>query len=504
MPPSSPIPSLESSRSNSSRGKRLKEESTSDTTDNQSNIIMTENITISDEPLSQSEVEHVIQDPLTVGSSYYSLDRQDEEKITGSGSGTLRTLPRASNDSETDTIKFSSSHLQRSISASHSHSQNVTHTSSDTQASDSSKSIRMQTPRNYTSNINTGRKRGKMLAGIDSAMDQDGDDSGDSGASGQDSAAGRHSQGRHRDRSRGKVYSLASNFPDSFPADDARSKLPTDEDEEGESKRGIGREAFDAQEQLWRRRNEGDEQETEERGSDSDLEAGGRKRGLERTLDRIGFGPYQWRLLFLCGLGWMSDNATLQCVAIILPRVQRHYNLSPTAASMLSASTMSGMFVGAITWGSLSDILGRIVPFNATLFLTAVFGIMASLSSRFETVCFWMFWLGSAVGGSMPTDGTLFLENLPLSKQYLLTLLSVFFSFGAVLSAVIGYLVLPGASCTGDPETNPCSIENGDNDGWKKMLFILGLVVSGKMVHPVQNMMVGESAPPPSFPVAAP
>src|SRR6478736_2791507 len=61
-----------------------------------------------------------------------------------------------------------------------------------------------------------------------------------------------------------------------------------------------------------------------------------RGKGLEHTLDRIGFGevavlrragdgrliiyldsagPYQWRLLVLCGCGWLSDNASLQSVA---------------------------------------------------------------------------------------------------------------------------------------------------------------------------------------------
>lgn len=193
---------------------------------------------------------------------------------------------------------------------------------------------------------------------------------------------------------------------------------------------------------------------------------------------------------FLCGMGWMSDNATLQCVAIILPRVQRHFSLSSTAASALSASTMSGMFVGAIAWGSLSDVLGRSLPFNATLFLTACFGLMASFSARYGAVCFWMFWLGSAVGGSMPTDGTLFLENLPQSKQYLLTLLSVFFSFGAVLSATIGYIVLPSASCTGDPATHPCDIANGDNDGWRRMLFILGLVASPRSSYQRSELLI--------------
>jgi hypothetical protein len=74
----------------------------------------------------------------------------------------------------------------------------------------------------------------------------------------------------------------------------------------------------------------------------------------------------------------------------------------------------------------------------------------------------------------MPTDGTLFLENLPHSKQYLLTLLSVFFSLGAVLSSLVSYILLPGASCL---RFDGCDIEGKANDGWRRVLFVLGLCV---------------------------
>ncbi|KIR34951.1 membrane transporter [Cryptococcus deuterogattii MMRL2647] len=197
-----------------------------------------------------------------------------------------------------------------------------------------------------------------------------------------------------------------------------------------------------------------------------------RERGLEETLERLGFGAYHWRLLALCGFGWMSDNSALQCIAVILPRVQVHFNLSSKVVGVLSASTMAGMMVGAVGWGVLSDLLGRTLPFNATLFLTGIFGVGASFSPSFAILCCWMFCLGSAVGGSMPTDGTLFLENLPHSKQYLLTLLSVFFSFGAVLSSVISLVFLPGASCG---TYDGCDIDEHENDGWKRVLFVLGL-----------------------------
>jgi hypothetical protein len=74
----------------------------------------------------------------------------------------------------------------------------------------------------------------------------------------------------------------------------------------------------------------------------------------------------------------------------------------------------------------------------------------------------------------MPTDGTLFLENLPYSKQYLLTLLSVFFSLGAVLSSTVSYIFLPGASCR---VFEGCDIAGKGNDGWRKVLLVLGLFV---------------------------
>ncbi len=144
------------------------------------------------------------------------------------------------------------------------------------------------------------------------------------------------------------------------------------------------------------------------------LEAGDlpTSRSLEHTIDRIGLGPYQYRLLILCGLGWTSDNATLQSLALILPRVATHFSLTPTTSSFLSASLMFGMLIGSIGWGSASDVIGRRIPFNATLGLTGVFGLLGSWVGSFGGLCVVMMLVGSAVGGSMPTDGTLFLGEL--------------------------------------------------------------------------------------------
>lgn len=73
---------------------------------------------------------------------------------------------------------------------------------------------------------------------------------------------------------------------------------------------------------------------------------------LDRTIDAIGMGRYQWALLFLSGCGWAADNMWLQAVAIILPRVQDEWRVDDRWIGLVSSSTFAGMMVGAISWGT--------------------------------------------------------------------------------------------------------------------------------------------------------
>jgi hypothetical protein len=46
--------------------------------------------------------------------------------------------------------------------------------------------------------------------------------------------------------------------------------------------------------------------------------------------------------------------------------------------------------------------MGRSTAFNATLFLTTIFGLLACLAPSFSSLCFSLFFLGSAVGVRVP------------------------------------------------------------------------------------------------------
>lgn len=135
-------------------------------------------------------------------------------------------------------------------------------------------------------------------------------------------------------------------------------------------------------------------------------------------------------------------------------------------------------------------MFGRKNAFNATLLITAVFGLFSSFAPSFPTLCLSLFLLGTGVGGSMPTDGTIFLESLPQRKHYLLTALSVFFAAGSVVSSFLGLVIVPSRSCSSShPACDP-----QDNKGWRWLLTSLGLLTVTFVILRVVFFRLFESA----------
>ncbi|KAJ1980386.1 hypothetical protein H4R34_002469 [Dimargaris verticillata] len=229
----------------------------------------------------------------------------------------------------------------------------------------------------------------------------------------------------------------------------------------------------------------------------------------EQTVDsiitRIGFGKFQRRMLWLCGLGWLADNMWLQCVANILPRVQRHFGVHDQAIGMMFSAIFTGMMVGALFWGTFADRYGRKQAFTWTLCLSTGFGLAASVAPSFPWLCCLLFGLGLGVGGNMPVDGAIFLEFIPHTHRYLLTLLSVFFSAGAVVASMAALLWLPSFSCPpeldhkttrGVPITaslaTTCDVHQ-ENNGWRYLLFTLGVLNGGMLLARVAFFRSQES-----------
>ncbi|EAS33477.2 sugar transporter [Coccidioides immitis RS] len=192
---------------------------------------------------------------------------------------------------------------------------------------------------------------------------------------------------------------------------------------------------------------------------------------INRAIQDIGMGRYQWELFVLCGFGWTADNLWLQGVALTLPPLSAEFGISESHVRFTTCALFIGLCIGAVVWGTASDIIGRRLAFNMTLLLCGVFGLAAGGGPTWVGVCAMYACLGLGVGGNLPVDGALFLEFLPFASGNLLTMLSVWWPVGQLIGSLVAWGFIPNYSC---PSGVPCRRE--DNMGWRYLTITLGAI----------------------------
>ncbi|KAI1344778.1 MFS general substrate transporter [Xylariaceae sp. FL0016] len=182
---------------------------------------------------------------------------------------------------------------------------------------------------------------------------------------------------------------------------------------------------------------------------------------INKAIQDIGMGRYNWQLFVLCGFGWFADNLWMQGVSLILPSLSQEFGVSEKQVRYTTSSVFVGLSIGSALWGMGADIMGRRIAFNVTLLITSIFGIWAAYASSWPTVCILLACMGTGVGGNLPVDGALFLEFLPDASSALLTLLSVWWPVGQLASSIFAWYFI-----TNWPV----------DEGWRMFIMTIGIV----------------------------
>ncbi|KAJ6625018.1 major facilitator superfamily domain-containing protein [Mycena sp. CBHHK59/15] len=188
---------------------------------------------------------------------------------------------------------------------------------------------------------------------------------------------------------------------------------------------------------------------------------------LNTAIQDVGMGRYQYYLFVCAGFGWFADSVWPLITGLILAPVITEFKFN---GPFLSLAANVGLLVGAIVWGLGSDVWGRRWSFNLTLLIAGIFGLSAGGSPNFVTLASLLAVVGVGVGGNMPVDSAVFLDLVPASHQYLLTVMSVWWSLGQLLVSLLAWPLIANFSCS-STATN-CS--KSDNMGWRYLLFVLG------------------------------
>ncbi|RDW77014.1 MFS general substrate transporter-64 [Coleophoma cylindrospora] len=192
-------------------------------------------------------------------------------------------------------------------------------------------------------------------------------------------------------------------------------------------------------------------------------------RVLNHAIQEIGMGWYQWQLFTVVGFGWANDNLWPIVTSLIFTPIANEF--LPSRPPLLSLAQNIGLLAGAMFWGFGCDIFGRRWAFNLTLGVTGVFGLIAAGSPNFAAIgtfaALWSF----GVGGNLPVDSAVFLEFLPGSHQYLLTVLSMDWAIAQVVATLIAWPLLGNLTCQ---EDTTCT--RAGNRGWRYFVIIMGTI----------------------------
>lgn len=160
----------------------------------------------------------------------------------------------------------------------------------------------------------------------------------------------------------------------------------------------------------------------------------------------------------------------MQAITIIGPPVRNEFNVERIA--FLTVAKYVGLVIGSSVWPMTADFIGRRLAFNVTLLISAIAGLAGAGSPNFVAIATFCALIGLGTGGNQPVDSAIFLEFIPATHQYLLTMQSAFWSVGQAVAALIAWPLIANYSCPSDLPAGECRYH--DNLGWRYTYWTFG------------------------------
>lgn len=163
------------------------------------------------------------------------------------------------------------------------------------------------------------------------------------------------------------------------------------------------------------------------------------KLNINSIVDDAKFTPFHWSVLLWCLMIIIFDGYDLVIYGVALPLLMQEWGLTAVQAGLLASTALFGMMFGAMSFGTLSDKLGRKKTIMICVAIFSGFTFLGSFASSPIEFGALRFLAGLGIGGVMPNVVALMTEYAP--KKIRSTLVAVMFSgyaIGGMTSALLG------------------------------------------------------------------
>lgn len=160
---------------------------------------------------------------------------------------------------------------------------------------------------------------------------------------------------------------------------------------------------------------------------------------INTVVDKAKFTAFHWNVLIWCLLIIIFDGYDLVIYGVALPLLMQQWSLTAVQAGLLASTALFGMMFGAMSFGTLSDKIGRKKTIMICVAIFSGFTFLGAFASSPVEFGVLRFIAGLGIGGVMPNVVALMTEYAP--KRIRSTLVALMFSgyaIGGMTSALLG------------------------------------------------------------------
>lgn len=132
--------------------------------------------------------------------------------------------------------------------------------------------------------------------------------------------------------------------------------------------------------------------------------------GKFHALDNAGPNRFQWKIMFVSGMGFFTDAYDLFVIGIVVVLLDTEWHLSTSEVSWLNSATLLASAFGAIIFGRVADILGRKRIYGYEVLVLAIGAIASAVAPNYAFLLVCRIVLGIGIGGDYPVSATIMSE----------------------------------------------------------------------------------------------
>eukprot|EP00794_Sanderia_malayensis_P013937 gene13937-15389_t len=157
---------------------------------------------------------------------------------------------------------------------------------------------------------------------------------------------------------------------------------------------------------------------------------------IESAINKLGFGMFQLKLIFIVGFVWMADGCEIMLLAVLAPTLKCIWHLTSVQEAFITTLVFLGFMFGNLLWGWTSDHHGRKRAVILSTVCVFYFGILTAFSPSYYWVLVIRFVVGFSLSGSI-NSVTIVAEFLPsLTRARCILLLELFWALGSMFAVI--------------------------------------------------------------------